>query len=112
MFKSLARHAVVVALVSSSLVVAPASAARATTSVDESPVSVHRTTCPPPSEGVTLDFWYADPPRHLITVNLCYTIPDDDVGVVMSPCPYPFTGYVVDVYGDPGGPHTFQLCFV
>ncbi len=76
MFKTFARQAVVAAIVSSSLV-APVSAAQATTSVDSSAdssvVTVRTSTCPYPSRGYVLDFYYGEPPRHAFTLRLCYT---------------------------------------
>lgn len=73
MFKTLARHAVVAAIVGSTLV-APVTAAQATTSEDgSSVVSVTTTPCPYPSRGYVLDFWYGNPPRHAFTLRLCYT---------------------------------------
>jgi hypothetical protein len=112
-FKSLARHAVVAALVSSSLVVAPARAARATTSVDNSALSVDTTPCPPPSTGYRLDFWYGDPPRHLLTVELCHSIPPDGpiVSVTTIPCPYPQKGFVIGVHYLDTGYREYRLCF-
>lgn len=68
MFKT--RQTVVAALVSSALI-ASVGAAQATTPADSSVVRVDRASCPYPSTGYVLDFWYGDPPRHLFTVRLC-----------------------------------------